>query len=121
MVNRTLNEWSEWQLKNLNAIVWLYRGEIDKYQALIKDYYAWIRMMPLPFGEMKVSEELAEKMQNVGTLDEYQPIKDFLSQERENAQNGIRSCWRTLLAGTKSASMKRWQAIWSISTIAKKS
>ena len=86
VVDRTLNEWSEWQLKNLNAIVWLYRGEIDKYQALIKDYYAWIRMMPLPFGEMKVSEELAEKMQNVGTLDEYQPIKDFLSQERENAQ-----------------------------------
>ncbi len=86
VVDRTLNEWSEWQLKNLNAIVWLYRGEIDKYQALIKDYYAWIRMMPLPFGEMKVSEELAEKMQNVGTLDEFQPIKDFLSQERENAQ-----------------------------------
>ncbi len=25
-------------------------------------------------------------MQNVGTLDEFQPIKDFLSQERENAQ-----------------------------------
>ena len=28
VVDRTLNEWSEWQLKNLNAIVWLYRGEI---------------------------------------------------------------------------------------------
>ena len=22
VVDRTLNEWSEWQLKNLNAIVW---------------------------------------------------------------------------------------------------
>ena len=30
VVDRTLNEWSEWQLKNLNAIVWLYRGEVDK-------------------------------------------------------------------------------------------
>ena len=25
-------------MKNLNAIVWLYRGEIDKYQALISSY-----------------------------------------------------------------------------------
>ncbi len=37
-VDRTLNEWSEWQMKNLNAIVWLYRGEIDKYYKLINEY-----------------------------------------------------------------------------------
>ena len=38
VVDRTLNEWSEWQLKNLNAIVWLYRGETDKYKALLSEY-----------------------------------------------------------------------------------
>ena len=38
VVDRTLNEWSEWQLKNLNAIVWLYRGEMNKYQALVEEY-----------------------------------------------------------------------------------
>ena len=38
VVDRTLNEWSEWQLKNLNAIVWLYRGENEKYTALLKEY-----------------------------------------------------------------------------------
>ena len=38
VVDRTLNEWSEWQLKNLNAIVWLYRGELDKYQSLLAEY-----------------------------------------------------------------------------------
>lgn len=38
VVDRTLNEWSEWQLKNLNAIVWLYRGEADKYLALVDEY-----------------------------------------------------------------------------------
>ena len=38
VVDRTLNEWSEWQLKNLNAIVWLYRGEVDKYQNLLSEY-----------------------------------------------------------------------------------
>lgn len=37
-VDRTLNEWSEWQLKNLNAIVWLYRGENEKYTALLYEY-----------------------------------------------------------------------------------
>ena len=37
-VDRTLNEWSEWQMKNLNAIVWLYRGEVDKYRKLIGEY-----------------------------------------------------------------------------------
>jgi type I restriction enzyme M protein len=41
-VDRTLNEWSEWQLKNLAAIVWLYRGETDKYRALIREYHKWL-------------------------------------------------------------------------------
>lgn len=38
VVDRTLNEWSNWQLKNMNAIVWLYRGEVDKYTALLDEY-----------------------------------------------------------------------------------
>ena len=38
IVDRTLNEWSEWQMKNLNAIAWLYRGEIKKYQKLLEEY-----------------------------------------------------------------------------------
>lgn len=38
VVDRTLNEWSDWQLKNLNAIVWLYRGETEKYQRLLNEY-----------------------------------------------------------------------------------
>ena len=38
VVDRTLNEWSEWQLKNLQAIVHLYRGEQDKYKSLINEY-----------------------------------------------------------------------------------
>ena len=38
VVDRTLNEWSEWQLRNLQAIVHLYRGEKEKYQQLLADY-----------------------------------------------------------------------------------
>ena len=40
VVDRTLNEWSEWQLKNLNAIVMVYRGEVEKYAALLEEYQA---------------------------------------------------------------------------------
>ncbi len=38
IIDRTLNEWSEWQMKNLNAIVWLYRGETEKYNDLLSQY-----------------------------------------------------------------------------------
>lgn len=37
-VSTTLNEWTPWQLKNLSAIVWLYRGEASKYHDLIEAY-----------------------------------------------------------------------------------
>lgn len=42
VVDRTLNEWSEWQLKNMNAIVWLYRGEQEAYQTLLGEYHSAI-------------------------------------------------------------------------------
>ena len=38
VVDRTLNEWTEWQLRNLQAIVHLYRGEKDRYKALVAEY-----------------------------------------------------------------------------------
>ncbi len=51
VVDRTLNEWSEWQLQNLNAIVWLYRGETDKYKALLQQYRDILKS-DLPFAEL---------------------------------------------------------------------
>lgn len=58
VVDRTLNEWSEWQLKNINAIVWLYRGEIDKYSALLNEYRNALGS-DKPFAEQV--HELSEK------------------------------------------------------------
>lgn len=49
VVDRTLNEWSDWQLKNLNAIVWLYRGETEKYRELMGEYRK--AMGDRPFAE----------------------------------------------------------------------
>jgi type I restriction enzyme M protein len=53
VVDRTLNEWSEWQLKNLNAIVWLYRGEVKKYQSLLREYHAVL-------GELSFSDRVEQ-------------------------------------------------------------
>lgn len=55
VVDRTLNEWSDWQLKNLNAIVWLYRGETDKYRALVEEYASSLgnRDFPTALAELE--------------------------------------------------------------------
>ena len=58
VVDRTLNEWSDWQLKNLNAIVWLYRGETEKYTALLEEYHAALGSDE-PFADQV--KELVEK------------------------------------------------------------
>lgn len=64
VVDRTLNEWSEWQLKNINAIVWLYRGEIDKYSALLNEYRSALGS-DKPFAEQV--HELSEKTKALRT------------------------------------------------------
>lgn len=65
-IDRTLNEWSEWQMKNLNAIVWLYRGEIEKYTALV-DEYKQVLGRVLSFEETLavLQEELADLQKRV--------------------------------------------------------
>ena len=58
VVDRTLNEWTEWQLRNLQAIVHLYRGEKEKYQNLIADYDKVLRR-PTPNPSLKGGEQIA--------------------------------------------------------------
>ena len=59
VVDRTLNEWSDWQLKNMNAVVWLYRGETEKYTALLEEYRT-VLGSDKPFGEQV--HELSEQV-----------------------------------------------------------
>ena len=85
VVDRTLNEWSKWQLKNMNAIVWLYRGEVDKYAALLQEYRT-VLGSDKPFGqqvhelseqakalraEAKKAVETAEKREKKKIQEEY--------------------------------------------------
>ena len=62
VVDRTLNEWTEWQIKNLTAIVWLYRGEVEHYHQLLADYRDALGS-DKPFAEIQtdLEEQLARK------------------------------------------------------------
>ena len=60
VVDRTLNEWSEWQLKNLNAIVWLYRGKAEKFRALLEEYQAALGSVPFPRRLEQLSKEIKD-------------------------------------------------------------
>ena len=55
VVDRTLNEWTEWQLRNLQAIVHLYRGEQEKYHQLIADYDAALEGFSLTEAEAQLA------------------------------------------------------------------
>lgn len=87
VVDRTLNEWSQWQLKNLNAIVWLYRGEKEKYSNLLTDYqqatatmlgdiYNLDQCFDIRLGEDKLAEikVKAAALQHMNFADELQSL-----------------------------------------------
>ena len=58
VVDRTLNEWSEWQLKNLAAIVWLYRGETEKYKSLLQEYHDVLGSDSFKDSKKKLEEQI---------------------------------------------------------------
>jgi type I restriction enzyme M protein len=63
VVDRTLNEWTEWQLRNLQAIVHLYRGETEKYKALIADYDEALQGQTIESLEAAIQKQKAEAKQ----------------------------------------------------------
>lgn len=65
VVDRTLNEWSDWQLKNLNAIVWLYRGEKEKYENLLGEYRKVLGNVPFEESLSALNEQLSDLQKRV--------------------------------------------------------
>lgn len=59
VVDRTLNEWTEWQLRNLQAIVHLYRGEKEKYQQLLSDYRAVLGVTTVASAQEELDKQKA--------------------------------------------------------------
>lgn len=104
VVDRTLNEWSEWQMKNLNAIVWLYRGEIDKYTALINEY---IDVIPDYFNENDVDVEIRRGIVEFSDFyGNYNKLKASLHLLREKAKTAVDSAERK----DKKATAAVWDA-----------
>ncbi|MCH4184483.1 MAG: type I restriction-modification system subunit M [Eggerthellaceae bacterium] len=66
-IDTTHNEWSPWQLKNLSAIVWLYRGQTNKYAGLLDEYRASAKELATLFeGEAK------RLLQDVGDAESFE-------------------------------------------------
>ena len=102
VVDRTLNEWTEWQLRNLQAIVHLYRGETDKYQRLLTDYnnaideaVASLREQGEPFSQLIDKDTrghfwgLMEWINNAGH--DYQELKKRITDQIEQTKSCIKT------------------------------
>ena len=83
VVDRTLNEWSEWQLKNLNAIVWLYRGETDKYRALLQEYLRYFRTM----CEYLKGKSAKRVFSAIGGIEDFEDMRDSLPEIEAEKQD----------------------------------
>lgn len=74
-VDRTLNEWSEWQMKNLNAIVWLYRGETDKYTALLEEYRTQLLQYAVNFKADEICRIISPNCKFASVIDGFVKYK----------------------------------------------
>ena len=103
VVDRTLNEWSEWQLKNLNAIVWLYRGEIAKYTALLEEYRAVLGddsfedILHQLMDELKDLQKCAKiEIENAGRNDKKSVQAEYdnmIAEKNEEITIAKEACW----------------------------
>ena len=101
VVDRTLNEWSEWQLKNLNAIVWLYRGEVDKYAALLQEYKEAIYHFTYESADKEL-DDILFRYKSYGQLVE--SLKSFAETKRKRSKELIESAEKK----NKKAVQTRW-------------
>lgn len=120
IVDRTLNEWSEWQLKNMNAIVWLYRGEKDKYEALLTEY----RQTLHDYADEIQNDEIKAAMHEGHDFAKIvSDLKSFLKQQRATAKQEVekaerkekkklQSTWDEKIAGLEEIIIVAKEADW---------
>lgn len=96
-VDRTLNEWSEWQMKNLNAIVWLYRGETDKYSKLLDDYNSTIKSELLKCSLMveKLTGSFVAKYRKY-IVDAAASLRDVNTDDKDEIKQTIEGAIKTI-------------------------
>ena len=89
VVDRTLNEWTEWQLRNLQAIVHLYRGETEKYLSLIRDYVEILDNVSAPLTQERLEEVIKNGEKEYSTR-----FAACLEYEKKQAKEAIASATR---------------------------
>ena len=104
VVDRTLNEWSEWQLKNLNAIVWLYRGEVDKYQKLV-DEYRHVLGDTLPFTQR--AAQLETDLQNARS-----EAKEALAEAPRKEKKRLEEKYQDIIESLEQRLVIAKEAVW---------
>lgn len=103
VVDRTLNEWTEWQLKNLNAIVWLYRGEKEKYQNLLAEY----RMEFSRYAEESDDTKLSKILIKTGSIKKhFEELKTYREDLRTQAKAAVESADKK----SKKKTQEEWDA-----------
>lgn len=103
VVDRTLNEWTEWQLKNLNAIVWLYRGEKEKYQNLLAEY----RMEFSRYAEESDDTKLSKILTKTGSIKKhFEELKTYREDLRTQAKAAVESADKK----SKKKTQEKWDA-----------
>ncbi len=100
VVDRTLNEWSEWQLRNLQAIVHLYRGEKEKYRALLNDYLEILDNVYAPQTNARIEEIIKTGDKEFSTS-----FSAILEREKQDAKKAI--------AGASRKEKKQVEAEWN--------
>ena len=89
VIDRTLNEWTEWQLRNLQAIVHLYRGEKEKYQSLIRDYIEILDNVSAPLAQERLKEIIKNGEKEYSTR-----FAACLEHEKKQAKEAIATATR---------------------------
>ena len=127
VVDRTLNEWSEWQLKNLNAIVWLYRGEVDKYKNLLHQYrddlycsanVSWdddlieaVGAINFSHDEIKPFAEIVENLKNVITK-RRKDAKEQVESADKKDKKSVQAKWDKKIQFAEEMLITAKEALW---------
>ena len=101
VIDRKTNEWSDWQLKNLNAIVWLYRGQTAKYQSLLTEYRDAFK----EYADQSDTDELKEALKPDKPFSEIiTAVSTYLESQRNVAKEAVETADRK--------EKKKVKAIW---------
>ena len=68
VIDRNHNDWTRWQLSNLSAIVYLYRGEVERYAELLSEYEEFLGSAEGSLSKMRC--ELLSEFMGDGIMDE---------------------------------------------------